>query len=392
MGDGLHRIALSPSPSLPAPLNAPTNVFVLRRTPQDGVGLVNAGAASQWPDLQAALRSLGINPRAVTRIAATSHSPHLTSAAAFMPWADVFMLLPPNTSPALAYGPKLAFSSISPELDALTAIADALGSMLDSAPAAPQASAPSPAQPTPKPAGKGIIKVVGADRRRPPPPETPSTPETPDTPSLPAINTAALRAHVAAWRAVEWPKHIFYLAAGTAFNLGGWRWTMVPTPGAGIAGASWALWEAEQRWLAAGDALHDQDEACWVRDIAALNTTLETLKNLGAVWLWPNNGECSRRPDWTLRHTHLFVSNFLTHFPHALNDMTSAPALVARDLSPPDALTFAMAVLGYQAFAESQVADGLIDAQGQGVLRTYGAAGVKRSRVMREPPPTTSFF
>ncbi len=389
MGDGLYRIALSPSPSLPAPLNAPTNVFVLRRTPQDGVGLVNTGDSSLWPHLQAALTSLGINPRAVTRIAATSHSPHLTSAAAFMPWADVVMLLPPSASLAQAHaGHALAASAIAPELAALSAIADALGTAPTTA---NKTSTPSPTtappQASPKPAGKGQVKVVGADRRRPPAPLTEAT----ETPELPAINTAALRAHVAAWRAVEWPKHILYLAAGAPFNLGGWRWTMVPTPGAGIAGASWALWEAEQRWLAAGDALHDQDEACWVRDIAALNTTLETLKNLGAAWLWPNNGECSRHPNWTLRHTHLFVSNFLTHFPHALNDMTSAPALVARDLSPPDALTFAMAVLGYQAFAESQVADGLIDAQGQGVLRTYGAAGVKRSRVMREPP-TTPFF
>jgi glyoxylase-like metal-dependent hydrolase (beta-lactamase superfamily II) len=377
--DGCHRVALAPTPLAAPPFDTATNVFVLQGGGQ-GLCLVNAGALAQRDALVAALASLGHLPGEVERVATTSLSPHLIGGAVAFPDADLISLRPPDGAVS-RWGAALVRQAHDPELSALRAIAQSLPRSAPRAPAAPDApalpAAQAQAQPKVKTVRRGVLAPLGAM----------SEGVGGEASALPGLDVDAVLAQVAAWEAMEWPQRALLIPDGWFVTLGEARWQVISTPGVGFGGA-WAWLEPESGRLISGDFLHDQHEACWLRDLGQVSKTLDRLEALGARWLWPNEGVCTSRPDWAFRHLSRYVSNFLSHLPHALDAMISAPVLVERDqsLARSAPMGFVMAVRGYQAFAEALLADGLIDSQGDGPLRRYGAAGVKRSRVMVERP------
>jgi len=307
----ITSVSLTPLAN-PDPFHLPVNAYIIRT--DAGVALVNPGPVSAWPQLRTALEALQLEPRDVERVVATGHRPSLVGNAAQFHWADLFVLAPEPFPEAWS----LSQSALEIRRHLLEG-----------------AKALSPHFP---------MDLDAIEQQ---------------------LDTVLTLEHL--------PPRVVPLHTRHPINLAGISFQVIATPGAGPGAA--ALFNNERGWLFAGDALpHDDTQAAWIVDAQALLQSLEQIRELPSRRLFPNHGQVASRPDWAIRRTSLFITNFLSNLPLTFKHPTHAAELVQRDLAlgPETPLAFIAATLGYHALCEELLRTDVIDASGEGLMKTYG--------------------
>lgn len=300
---GLDCIVLAAPAGTPPPFDQPVNVYLLRHAQH--VALINAGHLATTDALRAALDTLGVAPARVERIVVTGLWPDLYGGIGAFPAADIGILAP--------------LQRIEPHL--VAAIADLRRRFLETAGTLSALHPPSAGQPT------HLVEAF-VERFLVPVPRN-------------------LR--------------LLPLRSGHTINLAGHFLHVRYAPGT-IPG-NICLFEPSSGWLFSGDTVQHGHEACWIHDTRALTGTLEELFELEARLLLPNRGPVATRAAATLKHTSLFVNNFLSNATFATAGAMNAPELVARDLGIGDQLTvnFVAHTLGYRALIDELVREQLVD-------------------------------
>ena len=313
----LWQIALDAPPELPAPLDHPTNVYLLGGG-GDGSGspaLVNVGHPAQFAALSEALRELGVSPSAIERIVYTSWRIDAMGGATNFPRADHFALSPDMVAPR-RYESWLATQREDLRGIGLT--------MLES-------EAPVEAW-----RRERLDEVVG--RWLPP-----STDEFAVIP----------------------------LRDGHTIAAGSLRLEVVAAPGPNPGHA--LLFDASKGYLFSGElAMSGLPEA--VERAEPYLIAIERAQGLEPTMLLPNHGDAVRRAAWHLKRISRFANNFLSNLAAALVTAPTLDEFVARDQGhrSDDLAEHVLAMRRYRPFLDELVTAGMIKTEGEGLERRYG--------------------